>query len=262
MPRIVHTDGEEYRIEEENSSADTPVAENENVVIPDSYSRERLRNVFISASNNREYRQHERPTRFSRSERFSYIPMDMFGSMRAEPRQQEEERTESLTEILDRAIQQSCSIPRRSTPNGWVVNGYTYNDEQENNYQEERQRAREEENRLARNRLREEEDRRRVELEERRVRYQEEQNRRRIVENTYNAVYNNDNPRTFGVEIEAYGMGRDELSRILNTNGIICTVEDYGHTTPRNWKLTTDSSITGDLTFELVFSYSFRQRRS
>ena len=59
--------------------------------------------------------------------------------------------------------------------------------------------------------------------------------------------------RNFGVEIEAYNCTRDHLARELTTAGISVQVEGYNHTDHTDhWKLVTDSSLSGNNTFELV----------
>ena len=57
----------------------------------------------------------------------------------------------------------------------------------------------------------------------------------------------------FGVEIEAYNCTRERLARELNAAGISVQVEGYNHTDHADhWKLVTDSSLSGNNTFELV----------
>lgn len=58
--------------------------------------------------------------------------------------------------------------------------------------------------------------------------------------------------RRFGVEIEAYNCSRERLARELQEAGINVAVEGYNHTTRSHWKLVTDSSLSGNQTFELV----------
>lgn len=58
--------------------------------------------------------------------------------------------------------------------------------------------------------------------------------------------------RRFGVEIEAYNCTRDTLAAALREEGIQVTVESYNHNTRNHWKLVTDSSLSGNQTFELV----------
>lgn len=62
------------------------------------------------------------------------------------------------------------------------------------------------------------------------------------------AVFN----REFGVEIEAMGVNRNQLARLLNEAGITAQVQGYNHVTGRTWKIVTDASLTGSETFELV----------
>ncbi len=58
--------------------------------------------------------------------------------------------------------------------------------------------------------------------------------------------------RRFGIEIEAYNCERNHLAQELREAGINVTVEGYNHDTRNHWKLVTDSSLTGNNTFELV----------
>lgn len=58
--------------------------------------------------------------------------------------------------------------------------------------------------------------------------------------------------RRFGIEIEAYNCNREKLAQELRDAGINVSVEGYNHTTRDHWKLVTDSSLTGNNTFELV----------
>ena len=58
--------------------------------------------------------------------------------------------------------------------------------------------------------------------------------------------------RKFGIEIEAYNCTREKLANELRAAGIDVAVEGYNHTTRNHWKLVTDSSLTGNNTFELV----------
>ena len=59
--------------------------------------------------------------------------------------------------------------------------------------------------------------------------------------------------RNFGVEIEAYNCTRQRLARELSAAGISVQVEGYNHTDHADhWKLVTDSSLSGNDTFELV----------
>ena len=59
--------------------------------------------------------------------------------------------------------------------------------------------------------------------------------------------------RNFGVEIEAYNCTRERLARELTAAGIRVNVERYNHTDHTDhWKLVTDSSLSGNNTFELV----------
>ena len=58
--------------------------------------------------------------------------------------------------------------------------------------------------------------------------------------------------RKFGIEIEAYNCSRERRARELKEAGIEVTVEGYNHTTRPHWKLVTDSSLSGNDTFELL----------
>ncbi len=58
--------------------------------------------------------------------------------------------------------------------------------------------------------------------------------------------------RKFGVEIEGYGVDKNELAREMNRMGVLCEVEGYNHSTRRHWKIVTDGSLTGTQTFEIV----------
>lgn len=58
--------------------------------------------------------------------------------------------------------------------------------------------------------------------------------------------------RRFGIEIEAYNCDKHLLARELREAGINVAVEGYNHDTRNHWKLVTDSSLTGNNTFELV----------
>lgn len=59
--------------------------------------------------------------------------------------------------------------------------------------------------------------------------------------------------RNFGVEIEACNCTRERLARELTAAGINVQVEGYNHTDHTDhWKLVTDSSLSGNNTFELV----------
>lgn len=49
--------------------------------------------------------------------------------------------------------------------------------------------------------------------------------------------------RRFGVEIEAFGLDRNTVARILEDHGIPCVAERYNHDTRDYWKVITDSSI-------------------
>lgn len=55
--------------------------------------------------------------------------------------------------------------------------------------------------------------------------------------------------RTFGVELEVEG-SRDNIRKAVMEAGYTCNIEAYGHSTPRNWKIVTDSSVSNG--YELV----------
>lgn len=56
----------------------------------------------------------------------------------------------------------------------------------------------------------------------------------------------------FGVEIEAFGLKRNEIITELTAAGIEVRGEDYNHSTRTWWKIVSDSSIHGEDAFELV----------
>lgn len=58
--------------------------------------------------------------------------------------------------------------------------------------------------------------------------------------------------RRFGIEIEAYNCDKHYLAQELSEAGINVSVEGYNHDTRNHWKIVTDSSLTGNNTFELV----------
>lgn len=58
--------------------------------------------------------------------------------------------------------------------------------------------------------------------------------------------------RTFGIEIEAYGVPMTQLAQALTAAGVPCAVQGYNHTTCATWKLVPDGSIQGAESFELV----------
>lgn len=58
--------------------------------------------------------------------------------------------------------------------------------------------------------------------------------------------------RRFGVEIELYGIDKNDLISQLQRVNINCTSENYNHNTRNHWKIVSDSSISGDRGFELV----------
>lgn len=56
----------------------------------------------------------------------------------------------------------------------------------------------------------------------------------------------------FGIEIEAFGINRNELAIELTEAGIHSRAESYTHSVPNSWRVTTDASIVGNNPFELV----------
>jgi hypothetical protein len=58
--------------------------------------------------------------------------------------------------------------------------------------------------------------------------------------------------RTFGVEIEAYGVPRATLLAELRAQGLEAHGEDYNHATRPHWKIVSDGSVSGEHAFELV----------
>ncbi|WP_201979370.1 amidoligase family protein [Hymenobacter rubidus] len=58
--------------------------------------------------------------------------------------------------------------------------------------------------------------------------------------------------RTFGVEIEAFGVTRAALLAELRAQGLEAESESYNHSTRPHWKITSDASISGANAFELV----------
>lgn len=51
---------------------------------------------------------------------------------------------------------------------------------------------------------------------------------------------------TFGVELEVVmpmGWDRERVALEINSAGVMCVAEMYGHSTPRNWKVITDNSL-------------------
>ena len=57
---------------------------------------------------------------------------------------------------------------------------------------------------------------------------------------------------TFGVEIEAYGIRKEEIEEELKAAGIETRNEIYNHTTKNYWKIVRDGSLQGENAFELV----------
>lgn len=58
--------------------------------------------------------------------------------------------------------------------------------------------------------------------------------------------------RKFGIEIEVFGLNKDQAAHALNRNNIECYAENYNHRTNSYWKATTDSSIVGTSSSEDV----------
>ncbi len=65
-------------------------------------------------------------------------------------------------------------------------------------------------------------------------------------------AYKLDATRTFGIELEAFGVERHIVCDALNAAGIVCVVEGYNHSTRSYWKIVNDGSIQGEHSFELV----------
>ncbi|WP_375435096.1 amidoligase family protein [uncultured Hymenobacter sp.] len=58
--------------------------------------------------------------------------------------------------------------------------------------------------------------------------------------------------RSFGVEIEAYGVSKAVLLAELRAQGLEAHDESYNHTTRPHWKIVSDASVHGANAFELV----------
>ena len=58
--------------------------------------------------------------------------------------------------------------------------------------------------------------------------------------------------RSFGLEIEGYGVSRAVLVTTLTLAGIACQDDGYTHATTAHWKLVSDGSIAGAQSVELV----------
>lgn len=56
--------------------------------------------------------------------------------------------------------------------------------------------------------------------------------------------------RSFGIEIECFGITQVQAETAINAAGVSCHRENYGHSTPTTWKIVTDASV-GD-GFEVV----------
>lgn len=61
-----------------------------------------------------------------------------------------------------------------------------------------------------------------------------------------------DRTRTFGVELECYGVPRATLIAAMGAEGLTCREEGYNHDRRRHWKIVSDGSIHGEDAFELV----------
>lgn len=58
--------------------------------------------------------------------------------------------------------------------------------------------------------------------------------------------------RSFGIELEVYGVTREALIRAFAAQGIRLVDESYNHSTRNHWKVVNDSSITGGNGNEIV----------
>lgn len=58
--------------------------------------------------------------------------------------------------------------------------------------------------------------------------------------------------RTFGIELEVYGVDRERLLNALRNEGVEVQGEGYNHTTRNHWKIVSDSSIQGGQGNEIV----------
>lgn len=58
--------------------------------------------------------------------------------------------------------------------------------------------------------------------------------------------------RTFGIELEIYGATRARLIEEFRIQGLILVGDTYNHSTSTNWKIVSDSSISGDNSNEIV----------
>lgn len=75
---------------------------------------------------------------------------------------------------------------------------------------------------------------------------------RQIIEEAQYTLTNFNFNHTFGIEIEAFGLDKQELADELRRAGIETEIESYNHQTRNHWKIVTDSSINGNQAFELV----------
>ena len=75
---------------------------------------------------------------------------------------------------------------------------------------------------------------------------------REIIEEAEWRLTDFDFNHTFGIEIEAFGLEKQELKEELNRAGIETEIEGYNHITRTHWKIVSDSSISGDNSFEIV----------
>lgn len=89
-----------------------------------------------------------------------------------------------------------------------------------------------------------------------------------FVQNVYARIYGVQRPRTraanvydlttfcfsrsFGIEIEAYGVQRSVLREALREAGVPTESETYNHAARPHWKIVSDGSLSGTDTFEIV----------
>lgn len=81
--------------------------------------------------------------------------------------------------------------------------------------------------------------------------WMEEQTINLIQENNLNNFSFSFN-RTFGVEIEYFGVTKQRMLTALRNEGVNVEYEGYTHRTTNHWKIVTDSSVSGNNSFELV----------
>ncbi|MFJ1328152.1 amidoligase family protein [Capnocytophaga canimorsus] len=68
------------------------------------------------------------------------------------------------------------------------------------------------------------------------------------VSSVFEFVFN----RRFGVEVEFFGASQNTLKQHLNAQRVNYQFESYNHTTRNHWKFTSDSSIQGANSYEMV----------